>query len=97
MNIEQIKSSIIGKWKTQDDRILEFATGETFTSTSRDRKSTSPPQKIFFKKQENGSISLSMPSMMEHLGIIKSVNNNEIIYDSIESNGSKNEVILTRI
>jgi len=96
MSIEQIKSNIIGKWKYQDGRVLEFTSVEDFTLTSRDGNTKTPTQKIFFKEQQNGIVTLSMPSIMEAMGVIKSVSQDKIVYNSMNLDGTKNEMVLTR-
>ena len=96
MNIEQIKSIIIGKWKYQDGRILEFITNEDFIFTDKHGASNSEKQKFFISEQKDGTLQLSIPFLFEAIGIIKSVSNNEIIYDSFEIDGTKIERKLIR-
>jgi hypothetical protein len=97
MNIEEIKLNIVGKWQYEDGRILTFSTGEDFTLTTKDRTFTSPSQRIFFKRQENGTITLSMPQNFEQIGIIKLVDKDRIVYDSVNIDGTKHEMMLTRM
>ena len=96
MNIEFFKSIIIGKWKYEDGRILEFVTSEDFIFTDKNGVSHPEKQKLLLS-EKNGTLQLSIPVLFEAIGIIKSVSNNEIIYDSYELNGTKTELKLIRI
>lgn len=97
MTIEEIKSIIVGKWKYEDGRILTFSSGSEFTLTTKDGKFTTPAQPIFFKNQENGIITLAMPVIAENLGVIKSIDKERIVYDSLNTDSSKVEMVLTRL
>lgn len=97
MNIENINKIIIGKWKFQDGRILEFITNEDFIFTDKNGISHSEKQKLFLSEQKDGRIQISIPFLFEALGIIKYVSNNEIIYDSFDLDGTKTEIKLNRI
>ncbi|QMU64140.1 MAG: hypothetical protein GKR88_07470 [Flavobacteriaceae bacterium] len=96
MNIEFFKSIIIGKWKYEDGRILEFETSEDFIFTDKNGVSHPEKQKLFLS-EKNGTLQLSIPVLFEAIGIIKSVYDNEIIYDSFELDGTKTELKLIRI
>ena len=96
MNIDYIKSIIIGKWKYQDGRMLEFVTSEDFIFTDKNGISHPEKQKLFLSEQKDGTLQLSIPFLFEAIGIIKSVSNNEILYDSFEIDGTKTELKLIR-
>ncbi|KGL58379.1 hypothetical protein [Polaribacter sp. Hel1_85] len=97
MNLENLKSIIIGKWKYQDGRMLEFVTSEDFIYTDQNGITHPEKQKILLSEQKDGTLQLSIPILFEALGIIKSVSNNEIIYDSFELDGNKTTKKLFRI
>ena len=96
MNIEFFKSIIIGKWKYEDGRILEFVTSEEFIFTDKSGVSYPEKQKLLLS-EKNGTLQLSIPVLFEAIGIIKSVSKNEIIYDSYDLDGTKTELKLIRV
>ncbi|MDO6598488.1 hypothetical protein Q4512_16330 [Oceanihabitans sp. 2_MG-2023] len=96
MNIENLKSIIIGKWKYQDGRTLEFVTSEDFIFTDKNGVTHPEKQKLLLSEQKDGTLQLSIPFLFEAIGILKSVSNTEIIYHSLELDGTKKERRLTR-
>ena len=97
MNLENLKSIINGKWKYQDGRMLEFVTSEDFIFTDKNGITHPEKQKLLLSEQKDGTLQLSIPILFEAIGIIKSVSNNEIIYNSFELDGTKTERKLIRI
>ncbi|WP_430409235.1 hypothetical protein [Kordia sp.] len=97
MNIKYFKSVIIGKWKYEDGRILEFVTDEDFIFTDKNGISHPKKQKLLLSEQKAGNLQLSIPFLFEAIGIIKSISTNEIVYESLELDGTKTVLKLIRL
>jgi hypothetical protein len=97
MNIEQLNKIIIGKWKLNDGRVLDFHTNKDFTLTYSNGEINPEKQKMFLSKNKYGSIQFTCIGLLEPLALIKSFSNNEIIYDSYDPDGTTTEFVLTKI
>ncbi|MFZ3576291.1 MULTISPECIES: hypothetical protein [Tenacibaculum] len=97
MNIEQFNKIIIGKWKLDDGRILDFSTKEDFLFTDASGETHSEKEKFFSHKNKYDDIQIMIPTLAVGIGIIRSLSINEIIYDDFDTDGSKTEFVLTRI
>jgi hypothetical protein len=97
MKVEELNKIIIGKWGLENGGNISFSTNEDFIFTDREGKTNPDKQKMFLTQQKDGTIKLTCPFLFEPLGLIKSFTINEIIYDSLDLDGARSEIKLTRI
>lgn len=95
MKIEQVKSLLLGKWKYEDGRIIEFISGEDWNLITVNGD-IYPNNKIFFKNKNN-VISFTLMAIMEAICVLVSIDNGYFIFDSIALDGSKIRRVLTKI
>lgn len=97
MKIEELKKIIIGKWKSDNEGILNFSTSEDFTFTDKDGKTHQESQKLFLSQEKDGTIKLTCPFLFEPLGLVKSYSEHQITYDSLDLDGKRTEMQFNRI
>ena len=97
MKIDELKKIIIGKWRLENGGILSFSTNEDFIFTDKEGKTYPDEQKMFLTQEKDGIIKLTCPFLFEPLALIKSFTVNEIIYNSLDIDGTKTKIKLKRI
>ena len=101
MDLKEIRKLIIGKWKFDDGRIIEFINSDEYIlRNSLDVPfNNDKPHRIFYQKSKDdtGRIIISMPLLLEPLAVITLLSDYQFIYDSCDIDGSKTKRELIRI